>query len=55
MLCDDLEKEDGGSRMEAHKGRSICIHITSSYGVVVQQKVTQHCEAIIFQLQKYFK
>ena len=42
VLCDDLEGWDGG---EVQEGGDICICIADS--LIVQQKLTQHCKAII--------
>ena len=44
MLYDDLEGWDGGLA-ESSRGKGyVCTYI-----IVVQQKLTQHCKAIIFQ------
>ena len=37
-----------GIEREVHKGRDICIHVADIH-FVVQQKLTQHCKAIILQ------
>lgn len=48
MLCDDL---GGGERgREAQEGGDIGIHMADH--AVVQQKPTQHCEAISLQLNE---
>ena len=39
----------GSDGREVQEGRDICIHIADSH---LQQKLTQHCTAIIFQLKK---
>ena len=39
-----------GSGKEVQKGGDTCIHIADHF--IVQQKLTQHCEAIILQLKK---
>ena len=50
MLCD----WDGvGGGREVQEGGDICIHIAGSH--VVQQKLTQHCKAVILQLKINFK
>ena len=50
MLCDDLEgwdREDGSEAREGgDMGTCVCIWLIH---FVVQQKLTQYCEAIIFQ------
>ena len=52
MLCDDLESRDGclGSGREAQEGRDICI-LTADSHCHKQQKLTQHCKAVILQLK----
>ena len=47
VLCDDLEGRDGawGGRL---KREEIYVYVWLSH-FVVQQKLTQHCKAIIFQ------
>ena len=45
MLSDDLDGEGAGR--EAQQGENICVLIADSR--VVQQKLTQHCKAIILQ------
>ena len=50
MLCDDLEgwdREDGREpQEEGDMGTGVCISLIR---FVVQQKLTQYCEAIIIQ------
>ena len=50
MLCDDLEgwgREDG---REAQEGGDMGTHVyIQLIRFVVQQKLTQHCEAIVLQ------
>ena len=51
LLCDDLE---GGPEVEggrSHKKEGIYVRIQLIH-VVVQQKLTQHCKAIILQFKK---
>ena len=59
MLCDDLERWDGGRWKGGSKGKgSIYIHTHTHISLirfVVQQKLTQHCKAIIFQLKNKSK
>ena len=52
MLCDDLEGEDGrvGGRLE---GEGTYVYIQLIH-VVEQQKLTQHCKAVILQLKNKF-
>ena len=45
MLCDDLEGWNGECGREVQEEGDICIPIADSF--VVQQKLTQHCKAII--------
>ena len=51
MLCDDLDEQDGTGggwcRREVQERGNICMHIADS--LRVQQKLTQHCKAIIVQ------
>ena len=50
MLCDDLEGWDREGGREAQEGEDIGIYVCIwLIQVVVQQKLTQHCEAIILQ------
>ena len=51
MLRDGLEYWDVGvnGRSEAQEKWDLCIHIADSR--VVQEKLTQHCKAIILQLK----
>ena len=46
MLCDSLEGWNGGGGREAHGDTRVLIHI------VVWQKPTQRCKAIMLQLKK---
>ena len=46
MLCDDLEGWEGGSGQRGHTHTH-----TELIHVVVWQKATQHCKAIILQLK----
>ena len=50
MLCDDLEGWDGEGGREAQEGgdMGMYVHIELIH-FVVQQKLTQHCKAIILQ------
>ena len=50
MLCDDLEGWDGvvGGRL---KKEGICVYIELIH-IVLQQKLAQHCKAIILQFKK---
>ena len=56
MLCDDLEGWDGGGGRETQEGGDIYIYIythTHTYTFMIgQQKLTQHCKEITFQLKK---
>ena len=56
MLCDDLEgwdREDGREAQEGWDvGTDVCIWLIH---FVVQQKLTQYCEAIILQQRSIFK
>ena len=54
MLCDDLEGWDGSGGRGRLKREGICIH-TEPIHVVVQQKLMQHCKAIILQLKNKLK
>ena len=54
MLCNDLEGWDVGGR-EAQERGDICVHIADSLFALVQQKLMQHCKAIILQLKINFK
>ena len=54
MLCDDLEGWDAGAR-EAQERGDICVHIADSLSALVQQKLMQHCKAIILQLKIHLK
>ena len=47
MLCDDLEGWDGGVEGRL-KRKGIYVYIQQIH-FVVQQKLTQHCKAIIVQ------
>ena len=52
MLCDDLDGWDGGgvAGKEVQEGEDICTHVhIEEVHTVVQQKLTQHCKAIILQ------
>ena len=51
MLCDDPEGWDGEKWEGGSSGGYICIHIADSL-YLLQQKLTQHCKAIICQLTK---
>ena len=50
MLCDDLEGWDGGVEGRL-KREGIYVSVWLIY-VVVQQKIMQHCKAIIFQFKE---
>ena len=51
LLCDDLNDWDGvGGGREFQEGEHTCTLVADS--VVVWQKPTQHCKAIILQLKK---
>ena len=51
MLCHDLDEWDRGwGGREVQEGGDIDIHRADS--LVVQQKLTQHCKAILLQLKK---
>ena len=47
MLCDDLEEWDREGGREAQEGEDMGIYVYIHF--VVQQKLTQHCKAIILQ------
>ena len=52
MLCDDLDGWDGGgvAGKEVQEGEDICTHgHIEGVHTVVEQKLTQHCKAIILQ------
>ena len=50
MLCDDLEGWDREGGREAQEGGDMGIYVCRwLIHFVVQQKLTQHCEAIILQ------
>ena len=53
MFCDDTEgwdREDGGEAQEGgDMGTCVCIWLIVQQSVVVQQKLTWYCEAIILQ------
>ena len=49
MRCDDLEGWDGGGREATEKRTHVYIQVSH---IVIQQKLTQHCKTIIFQLKK---
>ena len=50
MLCDDLEGWDREGGREAQEGGDMEIYVyIRLIHFVVQQKLTEHCEAIIFQ------
>ena len=54
MLCGDLDGWDGGdvAGKEVQEGQDICTHVhIEGVHTVVQQKLTQHCKAIILQLK----
>ena len=50
--CDDLEGWEGGSRGRGDIYIYMCVLLFASFAVVVQQKLTQLCKAIILQLKK---
>ena len=54
--CDDLEGWEGGSRgrgdIYIYMYMCVCVLLFASFAVVVQQKLTQLCKAIILQLNK---
>ena len=54
MLCNELEGWDVGGR-EAQERGDICVHIADSLSALVQQKLMQHCKAVILQLKINFK
>ena len=50
MLCTDLEGCDRESGREAQEGGDMGMHVCIlQIHLVVQEKLTQHCEAIILQ------
>ena len=50
MLCDHLEGWDREGGREKQEGRDMGIYVyIQLINFVVQQKLTQHCKAIIFQ------
>ena len=50
MFCDDLEGSDGEGGREDQEGRDMGIYVyLQLIHFVVQQKLTQHCKAIILQ------
>ena len=50
MLCDDLGGWDGGGvGRRSERGDMVYIQLIH---FIIQQKPTQHCKAIIFQLKK---
>ena len=51
MLCDDLEGWMGGGVGGRLQREGICVCIQLIH-FVVQQKLTQHCKAIILQFKK---
>ena len=51
MLCDDLEGWGGGRMGGRVKREGIYVYILLIH-VIVQQKLIQHCKAIILQLKK---
>ena len=53
MPCDDLEGWDGemGWRLKSKGNIYVCLQLIT---IVLQQKPTQHCKAIILQLKKNF-
>ena len=52
VLCDDLEGWDWGGRIGGRFKRQRTYVYTKLIHVVVQQELTQHCRAIIFQFKK---
>ena len=50
MPCDDLEGWDGGGGREGKEGGYA--GNTETIHFVVQQKLTQHCKAVILQVKK---
>ena len=54
MLCDDLEGWDGSVGRGRLEREGICVHIELIH-VVVQQRLMQHCNAIILQLKNKWK
>ena len=51
MLCDDLESRDGGRVGGKLKREGMYVYTWLIHSGV-QQKLTQHCKAIIVQLKK---
>ena len=51
MLCDDLEGWGGGGMGGRVEREGIYVYILLIH-VIVQQKLIQHCKAIILQLKK---
>ena len=49
MLCDDLEGQDREGGREAQEGGDMGIYVYIQLIHFVQQKLTQHCKAFIFQ------
>ena len=51
MFCDDLngQIQGVGGRLQRERIR---VYIWLTHDIVVQQKLTQHCEAILFQFFK---
>ena len=50
MLCDDLEGWDREGRRETQEGGDMGIYVCIwLIHFVVQQKLTQHCKAIVLQ------
>ena len=54
MLCDGLERGDGAGGWRL-KGKGYAYTYISPIQLVMQQKLTQHCKPIIFQLQNKSK
>ena len=52
VLCDDLEEWDWGGRIAGRFNRQRIHVYTKLIHVVVQQELTQHCKAVIFQFKK---
>ena len=51
VLCDDLEEWDWGGRI-ARRFKRQRTHVYTKLIHVVQQELTQHCNAVIFQFKK---
>ena len=54
MLCDDLERRDGRWEGGRHRREGIYVYLYLIH-IVVQQKLTQLCKAVILQLKSKVK